>query len=153
MSIFSFLKPKLFFTTEEQQEIASAIREAEKRTSGEIRIFIESRCRYVEPLDRAAELFFGLKMDKTRERNAVLIYIAIKDHQLAIFADEGIHKKTGQEFWQKEVRLMLSDFNKENYAAGLAKVVSEVGEALYEHFPFDNATDKNELPDDIVFGK
>ena len=153
MSIFSFFKRKPFFTTEEQEKIAIAIREAEKRTSGEIRIFIESRCRFVEPLDRAVELFFGLKMDKTKERNAVLIYIAIKDHQLAIFADEGIHKKTGQEFWQKEVQEMLSDFNKENYADGLVKVVSEVGEALYEHFPYDNASDKNELPDDIVFGK
>ena len=153
MSIFSFFKRNPFFSTEEQEKIAAAIREAEKRTSGEIRIFIESRCRYVEPLDRAAELFFGLKMDKTKARNAVLIYIAIKDHQLAIFADEGIHQKTGQQFWQKEVRLMLDDFNRENYAAGLVKVVSEVGEALYEHFPYDNASDKNELPDDIVFGK
>jgi uncharacterized membrane protein len=153
MSIFSFFKRKPFFTTEEQEKIATAIRQAEKRTSGEIRIFIESNCRYVEPLDRAAELFFGLKMDQTKEHNAVLIYIAIKDHQLAIFGDEGIHKKTGQEFWYKEVREMLSEFNRENYAEGLVKVVSEVGEALYEHFPYDNASDKNELPDDIVFGK
>jgi uncharacterized membrane protein len=153
MTIFPFLKPKPFFTTQEQEKIATAIREAEKRTSGEIRIFIESRCKYVEPLDRAAELFFGLKMDKTKERNAVLIYIAIKDHQLAIFADEGIHQKTGQQFWQKEVQLILDDFNKNNYAEGLVTVVTEVGEALFEHFPYDNASDKNELPDEIVFGK
>jgi uncharacterized membrane protein len=153
MTIFPFFKPKPFFTKEEQEKIAAAIREAEKRTSGEIRIFIESRCRYVEPLDRAAELFFGLKMDKTKQRNAVLIYIAVKDHQLAIFADEGIHQKTGQQFWQREVKLILDDFNKHNYAEGLVKVVGEVGEALFEHFPFDNASDKNELPDDIVFGK
>ena len=153
MSTFSFFKRKDFFTKEEQEKITAAIREAEKRTSGEIRIFIESRCKYVEPLDRAAELFYGLKMHETKERNAVLVYIAIKDHQLAIFGDEGIHQKTGQAFWRKEVQEMLQEFNKEHYADGLVKVVSEIGDALYQHFPYDHAEDKNELSDDIVFGK
>jgi uncharacterized membrane protein len=153
MSTFSFFKRRPFFTDEEQDKIISAIRDAEKRTSGEIRLYIESRCKYVEPLDRAAELFYGLQMEKTKERNAVLVYIAVKDHQLAIFADEGIHQKTGESFWKKEVQQMLTDFNKESYAAGLVKVISDIGEALYHHFPYDNVQDKNELPDDIVFGK
>jgi uncharacterized membrane protein len=153
MSTFSFFKRKPFFKSEEQDKIIAAIRNAEKRTSGEVRLFIESRCKYVEPLDRAAELFYGLQMEKTKERNAVLVYIAVKDHQLAIFADEGIHRKTGPDFWKKEVQVMLNEFNREDYAAGLVKVIGDIGEALYQHFPYDNVQDKNELPDDIVFGK
>ena len=84
-------------------------------------MFIESRCKFVEPLDRAAEIFYDLKMDKTAQRNAVLVYLAVKDHQLAIFADEGIHMKTGRDFWKKEVQLMLTHFNKHDFAAGIAR--------------------------------
>lgn len=154
MGILSlFRKPYHFVSPTEEEKIVEAIRIAEKRTSGEIRVFMESRCRFVDPLDRAAELFYGLKMHETDQRNAVLIYIATKDHQLALFADEGIYQKCGTEFWKEEVRLMLQDFNKANYAEGLAHIVGDVGQALHQHFPYNNDTDKNELPDNIIFGK
>lgn len=152
MSIFKKKQPQ-FFTPEEQQKMVNAIQQAEQRTSGEVRVYVESKCRFVEPLDRAAELFYGLQMDATAARNGVLVYVAMKHRQLAVFADEGIYQKAGAEFWKKEVQTMLAHFNKENYAEGIAKVVSEIGEVLNEHFPFDETTDKNELPDDIVFGK
>src|SRR4051812_8497303 len=126
--MFSFQKKKTFLSEQENNAITESIKKAEKRTSGEVRVYIESRCKFVEPLDRAAELFFGLKMDQTRERNAVLVYIAVKDKQLAIFGDQGIHEKTGDAFWKKQVEQMISEFNKQNYAAGIVKVVSEVGE-------------------------
>ena len=153
MSLFSIFKKPAFFTSKEQDGIVQAIQEAEKRTSGEVRVFIESKCKYVNPLDRAVDIFYGLKMDKTAERNAVLVYLAIRDHQLAIFADEGIHAKTGQDFWKNEVKLMLQHFNQENYATGIIHVINHIGEALFQHFPYLQDTDKNELPDDIVFGK
>src|SRR5687768_3070132 len=105
MGLFSF-KTDEFFSVQEKQQIVEAIRVSERRTSGEVRIFVEGRCRYVEPLDRAAEIFWSLKMDHTADRNAVLIYLAMKDHQFAIYADKGIHEKVGQEFWQKEVQAM-----------------------------------------------
>lgn len=92
-------------------------------------------------------------MEKTEQRNAVLVYIALKDRQLAVFGDEGIHKKVGTEYWHKIVAEMLSTFNKEDYAKGIAECVIQIGEALTTHFPFDRDTDKNELPDTIVFGR
>lgn len=152
MSLTLFKKPALF-TAEEQEKITGAIRVAEQRTSGEIRVFIESRCKFVDPLDRAAEIFYTLKMDQTAERNAVLIYLAVKDRQLALFADEGIHARTGKDFWKKAVQQMLAHFNRENYAAGTLTVISGIGETLHQHFPYIDGADKNELPDDIVFGK
>ena len=95
--------PKIrhFFSPEENQRIVSAIREAEQLTSGEIRVYIESRCRFVNPVDRAVELFYGLKMERTEQRNGVILYIAMKDHQLAIFGDEGIHQKSGKGFLEQ----------------------------------------------------
>ena len=151
--MFSFFKKKEFFTAEEKRSIAEAVQSAEQRTSGEIRVFVESRCRFVDAIDRAAEIFFGLQMDHTVDRNAVLLYVAMKDHQLAIFADEAIYKKLGQEYWNNEIRVMIGNFNQNDYAAGIRQCVTDIGEALHHYFPFDNKTDKNELPDDIVFGK
>ena len=148
-----FRKKKDFFTTEEKQLITEAIQRAEKMTSGEVRVFVEGRCSYMDAIDRAAELFFNLQMQKTEDRNAVLIYIAMTDHQLAVFGDEGIHKKVGNEYWNIEVKKMITNFNRENYAKGISEVVEDIGEALTKHFPYNNNTDKNELPDDIVFGK
>ena len=138
---------------EENERIVAAIRQSEQATSGEIRVYIESRCRFVDPLDRAVELFFGLKMEKTEQRNGVLLYIALKDRQLAIFGDEGIHQKVGTAFWDREIRNMLNAFNAAHFADGIVNIVTEVGNALREHFPYDAATDRNELPDEIVFGK
>ena len=151
--MFSFFKKKNFFTAEEQQLIIEAIQNAERMTSGEVRVFVESKCSYMDAIDRAAELFFQLEMQKTDDHNAVLVYVAMKDRQLAVFGDEGIHNKVGNEYWSAEVIKMISNFNRENYAAGIAEVVKDIGTALTKNFPFNNDTDKNELPDDIVFGK
>ncbi|HWB28567.1 MAG TPA: TPM domain-containing protein [Chitinophagaceae bacterium] len=146
-------KPTQFFTAEEQQLVVHAVQEAEKLTSGEIRVYVESRCEYMDALDRAKEIFAKINMAATQLRNGVLVYVALKDRQLAVFADEGIYVKAGAAFWNDAVKKMLAHFNKQNYAEGIAGVVKEIGETLAFHFPYDGATDKNELPDDIAFGK
>jgi uncharacterized membrane protein len=153
VKLFPWQKRKEFFTAEEKESIVEAIRSSEKRTSGEIRVFVESRCKYADAIDRATELFFRLEMEKTDQRNAVLIYLAMKDRQLALFGDENIHKKVGDEYWNKAVQKMIGHFDKENFANGIRQCITDVGEALHFHFPYDGDTDKNELPDDIVFGK
>lgn len=153
--MFSFFSKKVnkFFSAEENERIVAAIRKAEQLTSGEVRIYVESRCRFVNPVDRAAEIFYGLKMEKTGSHNGVLLYIAVKDHQLAIFGDEGIHQKVGNTFWQEKVKHILSEFNAAHFCEGIVHIVEEIGAALHEHFPYNATTDKNELPDEIVFGK
>lgn len=152
LSIFR-KKPAQFFTAEQNQLIVHAIQQAEKKTSGEVRVYVESHCEYVDAIDRAKEIFAGINMQATQQRNGVLVYVAIKDRQLAVFADEGIYTKAGAAFWNTAVKNMLAHFNKQDYAAGIATVVGDIGESLAFHFPYDGTTDKNELPDDIVFGK
>ena len=153
MWLFPFAKKKPFFSDAENAQIVAAIREAEQQTCGEIRVFVESRCRFVDPVDRAIEIFTGLKMEQTLHRNGVIVYIAIKDRQLAVFGDSGIHAKTGEEYWKMEVARMISLFNQHDYVAGICNCVREIGQALHEYFPYDSTEDKNELPDEIVFGK
>lgn len=146
-------KKKALLSEEEQTLIVQAVQEAERNTSGEIRIYMESRCAYVDSMDRARELFFKLKMDNTRNHNAVLLYIALTDRQLALYGDEGIYKKNGGDpYWLRELQLLRSFFQKNRVAEGIAICVQHIGASLSEHFPYDSKTDKNELPDDIVFG-
>jgi uncharacterized membrane protein len=151
--MWPFPRRKPFFSPEENEKIVRSIQDAEKQTSGEIRIFVEDRCKYVDALDRAAEIFAKLQMEKTELRNAVLFYIAIKDKQLAIFADSGIHAATGAQHWQNVVKQILSVFSKESVVAGITTCIAKIGEALQSHFPYDKDVDKNELPDGIIFGK
>ena len=152
--MFSFLRSKReFFSDEEKHTITEAVKKAEQRTSGEVRVFVEHRCRYVNAIDRAVEIFGNLQMYKTELRNAVLVYVATKDRQLAVFGDEGIHQKVGTGYWENEVKKMIAAFNRDDIAKGISECVLNIGEALSTHFPYNNDTDKNELPDDIVFGK
>ena len=147
-----FSRKKSFFSPEENEKIVHAIREAERQTSGEIRIFVEAHCKYVDALDRATEIFNNLQMEKTELRNGVLFYVAIKDKQLAIFADKGIHEATGDVYWKNTVKDILSVFSKDSVVAGVTTSIYKIGEALKEHFPYDKDVDKNELPDEIIFG-
>ena len=153
MGIFPLFKKQEFFSPADNEKVVQAIRNAEMRTSGEIRVFIESRCRFIDAMDRALEIFTNLKMEQTEYRNAVLLYIALKDRQLAVYGDKGIHEKVGAEFWNIAVKKILAHFNKDDYAGGIANCVTEIGESLQQHFPYDKGTDKNELPDEIIFGK
>lgn len=151
MSLF-LKKKKPLFTPDEQLRLVEAIKNAEKNTSGEVRVFIESHCEYVDPVDRAKEIFFNLKMEQTQDRNAVLFYIALKDQQLALFGDEGIYKRLGADYWNTEVQKIIQDFSRNDIIEGICKCITDIGSALKQEFPYAT-TDKNELPDEIIFGK
>ena len=153
MNIFPFFKSKPFFTDAEKNRIVNAIVNAEKQTSGEVRIYVESKNSLVSTMDRAGEVFYNLKMDKTDSRNAVLLYMATKHKEIALFADEGIFKACGTDYWNSIVKNIIRDFKKEAIVTGIEKCILSIGEALKEKFPYDKVSDKNELPDNIIFGK
>ena len=153
MSIFPFFKKKDFFSIADKEQIVEAIRMAEKETSGEIRIYVESKNPYMDPVDRAAEIFFKLKMQETEHRNGVLLYIAMKHKELALFGDEGIYQKAGADYWNNAVKNMIAQFTKDNISNGIEQCIKQIGETLKEKFPYSPSEDKNELPDEIVFGR
>lgn len=135
------------------ERVEAAIRAAEKQTSGEIRVFTERRCAYLDAVDRAAELFAQLGMHQTKQRNAVLIYWAVLDRQVAIYADEGIHAKLGQAYWNERVMRMLPHFQDADPAKALEGCLQEVGASLQHHFPYDPDSDRNELSDTMIIGR
>src|SRR5690349_17510098 len=100
---------KNFFNAKEQEMLNEAIARAERNTSGEIRLHLESFC-FGNELKAAMKIFTGLKMHETAERNGVLIYIATVSHKIAIVGDEGIHQKLGSEYWEKLVQKLIDQF-------------------------------------------
>ncbi|WP_017731018.1 TPM domain-containing protein [Nafulsella turpanensis] len=143
--------PKDKLSEEERKSIIAAIQEAEKDTSGEIRVHLENHCRE-EVLDRAAEVFAQLKMHKTELRNGVLFYLAMKDHKLAILGDMGINQKVPEGFWENIRDFMVAQFKEGKYAYGLSEGIKMAGQQLQAHFPYQSS-DRNELSDDISFNK
>lgn len=142
---------KDLFNEAEQQQIVSAIKEAEKNTSGEIRVHIERKCNE-EVLDHAAFMFEELEMHKTELRNGVLIYLAVEDRQLAILGDAGINLKVPKGFWDDTRDVMIANFKNGDFAKGLSEGILKAGEQLKVHFPYQS-DDVNELSDEISFGE
>jgi uncharacterized membrane protein len=139
-----------YFTEEQQLIIKTAVQRAERHTSGELRIFIDSKMEG-DVLERAAEVFETLKMHETTLHNGVLIYMAIESRQFAIIGDSGINEHVKQLFWDQLKDEMIPFFKKLDYTGGLLHAIEKTGKALSMHFPI-STDDKNELADDIVFG-
>ena len=139
------------FNESDRRQILDTIKEAEKNTSGEIRLFIEDDCGE-HVLDRAAFIFTELELHKTKERNAVLFYLATDSRQFAILGDQGIHSKVEKDFWHAIKHEMQNHFTEGDFVKGLTNGIRMSGEVLKQHFPHKKK-DKNELSDEIVFGK
>jgi uncharacterized membrane protein len=137
------------FNDEEQQRIRTAIEDAEKHTSGQLRVCIEKTCSE-NVLDRAAKYFHQLDMHKTRLRNGVLIYVATVDRKFAIIGDAGINKVVPANFWDDTKEDMLKHFKFGNLVEGIVTGLEIAGDHLQKYFPH-KLDDNNELPDDIAF--
>jgi uncharacterized membrane protein len=137
------------FNEEEQQQIRKAIEDAEKHTSGQIRVCIEKTCAE-NVLDRAAKYFRQLNMQKTRLRNGVLIYVSTVDRKFAIIGDAGINKVVPEDFWDTTRDDMLQHFKYGEVVKGIVTGLEIAGDSLQKYFPL-GADDTNELPDDIAF--
>ncbi|MFM7217177.1 MAG: TPM domain-containing protein [Bacteroidota bacterium] len=130
--------------------IDEAICQAEKVTSGEIRLFVDRKCDG-DVMDRAAFVFRRLNMHQTAERNGVLIYLAIESRRFAIIGDQGIHQHVGDDLWQHVRSEMESHFKNERFVEGVINGILSIGAALEKHFPYQQG-DRNELPNQVVFG-
>ncbi len=139
-----------YFSKEEQEIIVSAIKDAEMATSGEIRVHIEEYCKR-NVLDRAAEVFSLLEMQRTKQRNGVLFYLAILDKQFAIIGDRGINEKIKDHYWGDVREHLIARFQNNEFTLGLKEAILMTGQQLKEYFPaYENQ--ENELTDEISFG-
>jgi uncharacterized membrane protein len=143
------MRSREFLSKLEHAWIVRAIREAEANTSGEIRVYVQRGKLKADPLIAAQRKFHRLGMHKTRERNAVLIFVAPRVHKFAVFGDKAVHEKCGEQFWRRIVEGMRIHFQTEKFTDALVEGIRETGKLLAAHFP-KSSTDKNELPNEIA---
>jgi uncharacterized membrane protein len=143
------MRTKQFLSTLEHDRIVQAIRTAESKTSGQIRVFIQRGEVDVDPLVAAQKKFNRLGMHKTPERNAVLIFVAPRAHKFAVVGDRGIHEKCGEALWQRLADGMREHFRNEKFGHALIEAIEEAGKALASHFP-RKSTSSGQLPDNVI---
>ena len=145
------MRTREFLSKLEHDRIVQTIREAESKTSGEIRVFVQRGKLKSDPLAAAQKKFRQLHMHKTRESNAVLIFVAPRAHKFAVVGDKAIHEKCGDEFWQRVVTRMRVHFQNEKFSHALVEAIKEIGSVMASHFP-KTLGNANELPDDVIEG-
>ena len=137
-----------FLSADEKNQVETAIREAERTTSAEIKLVLVTHC-WGSIWDKAGAIFRKRGLHRTQERNAVLILLVTSNRELLIYGDEGIHQKAGQSLWDGVKDEMLAEFKKDDFVAGLTLGIGRIGAELAEHFP-PRADDVNEIPDTVV---
>jgi len=145
------MRTKEFVGQLHHDRIVGAIKAAEARTSGQIRVYIQRGELEGDPVIAAQKKFQKLGMQATSERNGVLIFVVPRARKFAVIGDEGVHQKCGNEFWQQLVERMRLHFQNENFTDALVEAIEETGKLLARHFPKTSAS-TNELPDNIVEG-
>ena len=143
MSLFSAKMPF------DKARIEQAIVALEQQTSAELRVYIEPHLQNAPILDRTLQIFDELEMRQTQARNAVLIYIAHKDHQCSIIGDEGIHQFVGDAFWQQTHAAMVATFKQGKHTDAVVLGIQMIGDELAKHFPVQ-PDDVNELPNEVI---
>lgn len=139
---------KKIFDKNAKARVVEAIRTAEEKTSGQIKVYVEDRCKG-PALDRAKELFFDLELDKTGRQNGALIYLALKDHKFAVLGDKGIYEQEPPGFWDETRDEMRACFQLGAFLEGITRGVQKVGAELAALFPYEPGQE-NELPDEMI---
>lgn len=144
------MKTKHLFSQLDHDRISAAIVEAEKHTSGEIRVYV-SHHKVRDPRHAGARQFLKLGMDKTKHRNAVLIFMAPESQNFAILGDVAVHTKCGDAFWEDVAAAMREHFRQQKFTEGIVHGISAAGKLLARHFPAHGGGD-HQLPDPVVEG-
>jgi uncharacterized membrane protein len=133
------------------EAVKRAIEEAERRTSGEIRVSVSTF--FWGNVRRTAErAFVRMGMTRTAKRNSVLFFVVPSRRAFVVLGDEGIHAVAGQDFWDSVAAAMSERFKDRDFTGGLVHGITEAGSQLARHFPNQGPRDQNELPDDVDFG-
>lgn len=143
---------RLLFSEEEEAVVRDEIRQAERDTTGEIRIYVENKCD-IDPAERCLFLFGKYKLYNTMQHNAVLLYIAVNSRVFYVMGDEGIHRLAGQEIWNQVTHDIRTAFSAGMYLEGIRNAIRHIGVKLKHFFPVSGSESMNELPDDIIYSE
>jgi uncharacterized membrane protein len=146
------MRTKEFLQKLDHKRIVAAIQEAEAKSSGNIRVYLQRGEIEGDALPLAQKQFVNFKMDKTKHRNAVLIFVAPRAQKFAVVGDAGIHQKCGDDLWKRVVEKMSQHFHQEHFTDALVDAIHDLGHVLAEQFPRVTGDKVNELPDDVIEG-
>lgn len=141
--------PKKFLTEKETEQVANTIKEAENQTSAEIKLVVARHC-WADIKSKAAHIFKKFGLDKTKQRNCVLILLITTNREFLIYGDQGIHEKVGQDFWEDKSDQMRKKFKTGAFGDGICEGIKLIGEKLARYFPCQ-AGDKNEVSDEVAY--
>ncbi|MHC4146591.1 MAG: TPM domain-containing protein [Planctomycetota bacterium] len=141
--------PRKFLSEAESAKINSAIKEAESKTSGEIKLVMARHC-WGNVKAKASKIFKQLGLDKTQERNCVLVLFIVTNREFLIYGGQGIHEKAGQEFWDDIRDKMAAAFKQDEFGDGISRGVRLIGERLSQYFPYQR-DDTDEISDEIIY--
>jgi uncharacterized membrane protein len=142
------MRHRKFVSSLAHERIHAAIHAAEEKSSGEIRVMVSHKPA-PDPLATAQQAFLQLGMQKTKHRNAVLIFVAPGSRTFAVIGDEAVHARCGAEFWRALAEAMAGLFKRGEFTDGLLEGINRAGDLLAVHFPHE-PDDRNELPDDVI---
>ncbi len=143
------MQTKSFLGALDHARIVAAIREAEGRSHGEVRVHVSNQ-KVADTQAAAQAIFEKLGMTRTDLRNGVLIFVAPQSQNFAVIGDKGIHERCAPTFWTDIAHVMEEDFRAGRFTDGLVKGVARVGEALALNFPREaGRQDVNELKDEV----
>jgi uncharacterized membrane protein len=147
-----FFPDASLLTKQELKKIADTIAEAERTTSGEIRVSIRKRRAWKERSltlhEYALKNFYELGMDKTKRKSGVLLFFSLSERAFRIVADEGINKKVSDKYWNELAASLTSHFKEKNFCHGICMIVQEIGRTLSREFP-RHTNDTDELTNDV----
>ncbi len=141
--------PRRFLNEAETAAVRAAIREAEQSTSAEVKVVLARHC-WRDSKTKARKIFGELGLDRTEQRNCVLLLLIVSNREFLIYGDQGLHEKVGQGFWDDVCRQMLDAFRREEFADGICQGVRRVGEKLAQYFPYQR-DDVDEISNEIVY--
>jgi uncharacterized membrane protein len=147
----AIVRTKEFLSKVDHDRVVRAIREAEALSSGEIRVYIHRGKLDADALMAARQRFSRLGMEKTRDRNAVLLFISPRAHKFAVVGDKAIHEKCGNDYWEQVVSAMGEHFRNERFSQAIVDAIKEIGDVLATHFP-PKPGGANELSNEIIEG-
>ncbi len=139
---------KDFLTTDEEQSVVEAIRQAETRTSGEIRVVITSRW-VLRPERHAARLFAKLGMVRTEGRNGALITLFTRRRRFVILGDSGLNAVVDPRYWERMAGDMTRHLREGRKVEALTTAIRTLSETMAAHWPPDPERNPDELPNDI----
>ena len=114
------------------ERIVRAIVDAERNTTGQIRVSIAPRP--WGSIRKAAEReFVRLGMTRTPHRNGVLIFVVPSRREFVILGDAAVHERVGQEFWERVAAAMSERIRSGDLTDGIVHGIETAGAELAGH--------------------